>query len=277
MGMNDLRQRTFWALLQNAVFSPLSGLIIALAILLIGLGVGVPVVNAPPYAWLVGLAPLWLVAVAVNVVSKQAGEQAASQVMRDEYDITRIANPHLRTVVSQAVAYRERIDKAVGQFDTPAMRGRLQDVANQVDEWVGRIYTLARRLDTYRNDSIISNDMTGVPQAIKQLQVKLNAETDASVKQDIQDTIARRQEQFKTLRNLDNAMDRAELQLENTLTALGTVYSQMLLLDARDVDSAKTQRLRDSIADQLASLTDIQSSLDEVYQTGNHQSQTAHR
>jgi hypothetical protein len=91
------------------------------------------------------------------------------------------------------------------------------------------------------------------------------------VKQDIQDTIARRQEQIQTLKNLDNAMDRAELQLENTLTALGTVYSQMLLLETRDVDSAKTQRLSDSIADQLTSLTDIQTSLDEAYQKGNTQ------
>ena len=274
--MNDLRQRTFWTLFQNAIFSPLSGLLIALSIVLVGLGVNVPLVNAPPAAWLLGLVPLWLAAVVLNVVSKQAGEQAASQVMRDQYDVTRIANTHLRTVVSQAVAYSERIEKAVGQFDTPVMRGRLQEVANQVDEWVGRIYLLAKRLDTYRNDSIISSDMTAVPNAIKQLQAKFAAETDASVKQDIQDTISRRQEQYKSLKNLDNAMDRAELQLENTLTALGTVYSQMLLLDARDVDSAKTQRLRESIADQLTSLTDIQSSLDEVYQTGNHQSQAAH-
>jgi hypothetical protein len=277
MGTNDLRQRTFWTLFQNALFSPLSGLIIALGILLVGLGVNVPVVNAPPVAWLAGLAPLWVIVVALNVVNKQAGEQAVSQVMREEYDLKRITNPHLRTVVSQAVAYRERIDKTVDQFDTPVMHGRLQDVANQVNDWVGRIYTLARRLDVYRNDSIINNDMTSVPQAIQQLKKKLDVETDTGVKGEIQATLARRQEQFSTLQNLDNAMDRAELQLENTLTALGTVYSQLLLLDARDVDSAKTQRLRDSIADQLTSLTDIQTSLDEVYQTGNRQSQTAHR
>ena len=73
MGMNDLRQRTFWALLQNAVFSPLSGLIIAVSILLVGLGVNVPVLNAPAYAWLAGLVPLWLVVVTATVVSKQAG------------------------------------------------------------------------------------------------------------------------------------------------------------------------------------------------------------
>ena len=68
--------------------------------------------------------------------------------MRDEYDVTRVTNPHLRTVVSQAVAYRERIDKAVGQFETPVMRGRLQDVANQVDE-VGRAHLYAGQAAGY--------------------------------------------------------------------------------------------------------------------------------
>ncbi len=275
--MNNLRQRTFWALLQNAIFSPLSGLLIAAGIVLVGLNVRVPVVDAPAYAWLLGLVPLWLIAVTAHAVSRQAGEQAASEVMREQYDVSRISNTHLRTVVSQAVAYRERIDKAVGQFQSPVMRGRLQDVANQVDDWVGRIYALSKRLDTYRNDSIINGDMHGVPEAIKQLQAKLGAETDAGVRRDIEDTITHRQGQLQALRNLDVSMDRAELQLENTLTALGTVYSQMLLLDARDVDSAKTQRLRDSISDQLTSLADIQSSLDEVYQVGSHQSQAAHK
>jgi hypothetical protein len=273
--MKDLRQRTFWTLLQNAIFSPLSGLLIAASILLVGLGVNVPVLNAPPVAWLIGLAPLWLVTVIANIVSKQAGEQAASQVFREQFDINRIANQHLRTVVTQAIAYRERIDKAVEQFPSAPMQGRLQDVANQVEEWVGRIYTLARRLDAYRSDAIISADLQSVPQSIQQLQRRMAAEDDASVRREIQDTLSRRQAQLATLNSLDSTMDRAELQLENTLTALGTVYSQVLLLDARDVDSAKTQRLRDNIADQVASLQDIQSSLDEVYQAGSKQYNTA--
>jgi hypothetical protein len=155
------------------------------------------------------------------------------------------------------------------------MQGRLQDVANQVEEWVGRIYTLARRLDAYRSDAIISADLQSVPQSIQQLQRRMAAEDDASVRREIQDTLSRRQAQLATLNSLDSTMDRAELQLENTLTALGTVYSQVLLLDARDVDSAKTQRLRDNIADQVASLQDIQSSLDEVYQAGSKQYNTA--
>jgi len=274
--MNDLRQRTFWTLLQNAVLSPISGVLIAMAIILVGIGVKVPVINATPVTWLIAIIPIWLVIVTANIVSKQSGEQAASQVLRDEYDVGHITSTSLRTVVAQAIAYRERIDKAVSQFDSPVMRGRLQDVANQVDAWVGSIYTLAKRLDTYRNDSIISTDLNTVPQSIKQLQTRFTAETDQTVKKDIGETIARRQDQLTTLNNLRTSMDRAELQLENTLTALGTVYSQTLLLDARDVDNSKTQRLRDSISEHVASLNDLQSSLDEVYQAGStHAEKTA--
>jgi hypothetical protein len=273
--MNDLHQRTFWTLLQNAIFSPLSGLLVAAAIVLVGLGVAVPVLNAPPLAWLLALVPAWVIAVVANVVTKQAGEQAVLQELRvrEQYDLNRIANPHLRTVVSQAIAYRERIDKATGQFASPVMRGQLQDVANQVEDWVGRIYTLAWRLDAYRHDALINAELSSVPEAIRQLQARLGKENDPAVKQEIQDAIVHCQTQLSTLRSLDNATDRAELQLENALTSLGTVYSQLLLLDARDVDSSKAQRLRESIASEVASLQDIQTALDEVYETGNQKTQ----
>ena len=263
--MNNLRQRTFWTLLQNALLSPLSALVIAAAILLVGLGVPVPVLNLPPLAWLIGLAPLWLAVVGLGLTNRKAGQQAASQVLREQFDLSQVSNPHLRAVVNQAIAYRERIDKAVGQFPDATMKTRLRDVADQVQEWVARIYTLAQRLDAYRSDTIIASDLKTVPQSIQQLQARMKAEDDASVKAEVQDTISRRQAQLDMLRRLDNTMDRAELQLENTLTALGTVYSQMLLIDARDVNSAKTQRLSESISSQVDSLQDMLSSLDEVY------------
>ena len=269
--MNDIRQRTFSALMQNAILSPVSALLIGLGIILIGVGVKVPILNLSPVYWLVLVLPLWLAYIVVKVINRKSGEVAASQVLREEYDIEHITSPSLRTFVSQAIAYRERIDKAVAQFDSPVMRGRLQDVANQVDTWVGQIYALARRLDVYRNDSIISSDLTSVPQSIKQLQTRLAVEADPSVKKDVADTLMRRQDQLMALKNLKSSMDRAELQLENTITALGTVYSQALLLDARDVDSTKTQRLRESITEQVASLNDLQSSLEEVYQSGSNQ------
>jgi hypothetical protein len=60
-------------------------------------------------------------------------------------------------------------------------------------------------------------------------------------------------------------MEKAQYQLETTLTALGTVYSQLQLISAKDIDSGRAQRLRQDIEDQIAALQSVQSTLDEVY------------
>jgi hypothetical protein len=272
--MNDLRQRTRGKLIQNAVFSPLSALIIAAGIILVGLGVPIPVLSQPPFNlpavwWLAGLVPLWLGVVGASVASRQAGEQAVSQALREEFDLAQIRNPSLRMNVKQAIAYRERIDKAVERFTDSAMQHRMQDVANQVEEWVRNIYALASRLDAFQNDEIIKKDLHDVPESIRRLKQRALQERDETIRRELDETIARRQAQYDNLLKLETAMDRADLQLENTLTALGTVYSQMLLLDARDVDSSKAQRLRENIAAQVNSLHDVLVSMEEVY-NGSH-------
>lgn len=268
--MNDLRQRTRGKLIENALINLPSALIIGAAIVLVGLGVQIPVLGAPPFnippvGWLVPLVPLWLWVAGSRLTNQQAGAQAVSQVMREQFDVNRFSSTTLRANVAQAMAYRERIDGVVARFTDSAMQNRMQDVANQVEEWVRNIYTLASRLDAYHTDTIIRSDLASVPDSIKKLKYRLNNETDPDIKRELGDTIERRQTQYNSLLKLDTTMERAELQLENTLTALGTVYSQMLLVDARDVDSSKTQRLRENILDQVHSLQDVLTSMDEVY------------
>lgn len=268
--MNDLRQRTRGKLIENAIINLPSALIIGAAILLVGLGVQIPVLGAPPFnippaGWLAPLVPLWLWVAGSRLTNQKAGEQAVSQVMREQFDVSRFSSTTLRANVTQAMAYRERIDSAVARFTDSAMQNRMQDVANQVEEWVRNIYTLSSRLDAYHTDNIIKSDLATVPDSIKKLKYRLNNEADQEIRQELSNTIERRQAQYNSLLKLDTTMDRAELQLENTLTALGTVYSQMLLVDARDVDSSKTQRLRENILDQVHSLQDVLTSMDEVY------------
>lgn len=276
--MNDLRQRTRGKLIQNAIFSVPSALIIGAGIILVGLGVPIPILGDAPFNlsaawWLAGVVPLWLGVVGANIASRQAGEQAVSQVLREQFDVNRISNSSLRMNVAQAIAYRERIDKAAARFTDSAMQSRMQDVANQVEAWVRNIYTLSSRLDTFQNDSIIKKDLNDVPESIKRLKQRAAQEDNESIQRELNDTISRRQTQYNNLINLENTMERAELQLENTLTALGTVYSQMLLVDAKDVDSSKAQRLRENIAEQVNSLNDVLTSMEEVY-GGNALDQT---
>ncbi len=263
--MGDLKQRAFWTMVQNAILSPASAFVIAAAILLVGLGVRVPLVDAPPVAWLVALTPIWLVVVGAGLANREANAQAASQIFREQFNVSALKDAHLRAMVGQAIAYRERIDSAMNKTADSALRLRLQDVADQVQEWVGRIYALARRLDAYRSDTFLANDRKVAEQSIRQLHERLARESDPAIQAEIRDTIARRQAQVASLEKLADTMNRAELQIENTLTALGTVYSQMLLIDARDVNSPRTQRLRDSIVDQVNSLQDVLASIEEVY------------
>ncbi|MEO6063033.1 MAG: hypothetical protein ABIQ99_13945 [Thermoflexales bacterium] len=261
-----LRQRTFGNMLANAVLSPISGLILAAGILLLGLGVRVPILDLPAIAWLVGLVPVWVVAVGAKVLDRSAGEKAAAQAMREEYDLEKIESAHLRDIVRRALDYRERIDQVVDKAGASALTVRMQDVSNQVEQWVGRIYALAQKIDAYRLNDVIQKDTRSIPQSIGQLKMRMTQERDESVKAEIANAIHQRQGQLNLLEALDATMDKAELQLENTLTALGTVYSQMLLIDARDVNSARTQRLRDNITEQMAGLNDVITSMNDVYE-----------
>lgn len=261
-----LRQRTFGNMLANAILTPLSGVIVAAGILLLGLGVRVPILDLPAAAWLAALVPLWVLVVGAKVLDRSAGEKAAAQALREEYDLEKIESAHLRDIVRRATDYRERIDQVVAKAGEGAFTVRMQDVSNQVEQWVGRIYALAQKVDAYRLNDVIQKDTKSIPTSIGQLKIRMTQERDESVKAEIANAIHQRQGQLNMLEALDATMDKAELQLENTLTALGTVYSQMLLIDARDVSSARTQRLRDNITEQMAGLNDVITSMNDVYE-----------
>ena len=61
-------------------------------------------------------------------------------------------------------------------------------------------------------------------------------------------------------------MDQAAYQLEATVSALGTVYSQIQLVGARKEEGGRTERLRQDITDQVNSLQDLLTTMDQVYQ-----------
>ncbi len=263
--MVDRRRRALSKLIWSAVFGRRSAFIIAAAIILVGLGVPIPLLSEPPLAlspvwWLAGLLPLWVVVIGLSVA-----QAFVSNSFGNDLDLDQIRNTSLRANIRQAIVYRQRINEAAARFADSAMRHRMRDLANQVDEWVHNIYALASRLDTFQNDRLIQRDLREVPMSIERLRRRMRDEDDPSVRRELEETIRRRQAHYENLRKLEATMDRADLQLENTLTALGMVYSQMLLLDAKEVDSSKAQRLREDIVAQVNTLHDALAAMEEVY------------
>jgi len=196
--------------------------------------------------------------------------RAVAEMFREKFNPGQIRkeNTKLRAQVEKALEYRDRIDKAIQEGREGVLREHLLDVGRGINQWLENLFRLARRLDAYEADAMIHQDISAVQPAIEGLKQRLSTEDDDTVKRQISQAIAQRQIQRDNLDKLQNVMERAELQLESTITAMGTVYSQVMILGSRDVASGRAGRLQQDIADQVQGLQDVVKTLDEVYQAG---------
>jgi hypothetical protein len=144
------------------------------------------------------------------------------------------------------------------------MRTSLEQTAADVDDWISHMYDLALHIDAFEENELVRRDRSMVPQQIAAARRRLEIESDDAVRNDLQTQIDQLNKQFDNLQATESSAKRAEIQLESTLTALGTIYAQMSLLGTKDVDSARAQRLRGDIQDEVASLQDTIEALDEV-------------
>jgi chromosome segregation ATPase len=153
----------------------------------------------------------------------------------------------------------------VEQQPTGLLRDRMAETTVQIYDWIANMVRLARRIDSYRQDTILRRDSQEVPKQIRDLTATLKLETNAQVRAQMEATLASRQQLEGNLEELDNRMERADLQLDHSLASLGTVYAQLQLIGSKDVDSDRAERLRADIRDEVSSLQDVVESLNEVY------------
>jgi hypothetical protein len=194
--------------------------------------------------------------------------KAVSDMFREKFKSRQIKNKALRQRVEKALDYREGIDKVIAKSREGVMRDHMKDVSMGITHWMENVFRLARRLDAYMADEMLRKDQQSVEPEIETLKKRLALEDDDAVKRQISQTIAQKQIQRDNLDKLQNVMERAQFQLESTLTAMGTVYSQMMLLGSRDVASGRAQRLGQDIDDQVQALQDVVETMDEVYHAG---------
>jgi hypothetical protein len=261
---NELKQRVSRAIIAHAFFRLESALTIALTLILIAL-------LPQPFPWwqwwywlLIGLVGEALV-VYTSITDEMTSRTVVADLLRQEFDPGEIRSAEYRQRVEKALEYRQRIEEHVRSADAGVLRDHLIDTTAGIADWASNVFGLAKRLDRYHNDPMLRRDRSDLPREIVGLRSRLQREDNDAVREELQQAIASKQEQLGNLEKLQNIMERAEYQLETTLTALGTVYSQLQLIQAKDIDSGRAQRLRDDIADQVANLQALQETLDEVY------------
>lgn len=145
------------------------------------------------------------------------------------------------------------------------MRERADDTNRQLKDWIRNMYRLAIRLDTYRHDKLMHKDLTQITEDVDKLKTQQKRESNPALKKQLDDVVESKEKQLETLHALQNRMKQAELSLEQSLTALATVDSQIQLIDAEDIQSGRSIRLREDIQEQVLRLDDLVSSINQVY------------
>ncbi|RMF30824.1 MAG: hypothetical protein D6759_11195 [Chloroflexi bacterium] len=262
----DLERRATRAILSYAFFRWESAVTIAMVILLVFF-LPQPLPGWRWWFWIVGGVLAEAAIIISSLTDPEVNRQVVAEMLRLQFDVKALHQEEYRAAVERALEYRERIETALRTQRRGVLRDHLQETARQIDDWIANVYRLARRLDRYAQDEVIARDMRSVPQRIKRLRRELERESDPQVRAQLERTLRDKETQWQHLQQLQNAMQRAALQLESTLSAMGTIYSQVLLIGVKDVDSGRAQRLRQEIADEVAGLQDVLSAMDEVYRS----------
>jgi methyl-accepting chemotaxis protein len=265
-----MKQQIQKSVLSYAFFRPESAVVIAITIIFVGLSLW-------NLSWFPGKWWLWLlfglVGEALIMLTTLRDEGLHKQVMdkmfHQEFDINKLHSPDLRQKLSEALEYRDSIVKEIEREEEPVLDDYLSNVAHGLEDWIAQVYRLAQGLDVYQHDSVIARDMETVPEELEKFEKLLDREKEGSVREELEKTVAIKRSQRDTLDNLRDTMTKAQLQLENTLAAMSTVYTQVVLLGAKDVNSSRAQRLQEGMTEQISALEDISTTMDEVYQTSS--------
>lgn len=204
--------------------------------------------------WLVALGGIGVLAYQANRLTTQRAEASVSKKMK--------------TQLQQAHDYRAKIDAALEKANrTGTQTAHREALRARVDHWTTAIEELIARVDGLQQDAIIQKDLKTVPAAIKKMEKELAATTDPLLREQLEHSLETRRKQLAALQTLQQNVRRAELQVESTLSLLGTIYSQLLTRQS-STQMANYNRLTDEVDEEVRRLEDHLSALNEFLADG---------
>ena len=248
--MSNFEEQTRDAVETFALFRPESAIVIALTLILTSL-------NAMGASWIPGQWWMWLIAGIVaetalimnTVRDRKTVGTIEEDLFLQELQIERIQSKTLKAKVNKALEYHIRILKEVEERNVE-LSPELFEVIDKLDAWILSIYKLAQKLDDYQQDPVLKRDIQIVPGELANLKKKLREE-DGRVRQELEKTIATKEKHLQALTAVAESLERADLKIDNTLSAMGTVYTQILNLGTQKTRGQEQKQLQNEIFEQI--------------------------
>lgn len=172
------------------------------------------------------------------------------------------ATSKIQAYLDKARAYQKQINDLIKS--TPDRnRARRQELATQVNEWIKAIGDLSKQVGNFQQDTLIHQDLESVPKSIEDLETRLANESDEATRLELERTLANRNNQLAALEQLQDIINRAEIKIESTLSALGTIYSQLLTAQSTN-QVADYSHLSSEVDEEVRTLQDHLDALREV-------------
>ena len=201
--------------------------------------------------------------------NEEAHAAAVAELLKPQinFNPNDIEDETLNIKLEKALEYWSLIDDTISKVPKGVLRDRFTRTAQEVTHWLQAVYNLADRVDKFRQNKVIERDLKSVPATIHDYEKKLKREDNPEVRRQLERTIADKKRQLQTLENLQGNMEKASYQLDSTISSLGTIYSQILLVGSKDEESGQMRRFQEEISEQVHQLEDLTEAMDEVYQT----------
>lgn len=257
----NLQNRALGTMISSAFFTWQSAVIIALTIIFFGLSL--PPLNAVPILWLAAGAVAEALYLVATITDPRAQQRVIQQMLAQKYNPASIRNPGARARLNKALEYHEAMQRMMLER-VGATRVEFQRVLDDVDDWIAELYALGQMIDRFDENTIINRDRMQARNELDALNRRLNAEPDERVKEELRRSIEIKKTQFENLASYETTIKRADILMDNTLAAMGTVYAQMQLSGSKKIDRSAAQRLRNDIHENVMSLQDMIATIDEV-------------
>jgi len=192
--------------------------------------------------------------------------KVVSRLLRDRFRPEQLEDMDLRRKVLKSLDYRSRIEALLrtgGLADRGPGSG---DLELQFDGWTSNVYKLAKRLDDLRKEIAYSDDHAlDTERRVADLRTQLEREKDLKTRQEIENTILWHEKFMGNVGEIEKAIERANLKLEQSISQLGTIYSQTLLMGARGLESNRAQELHAEITVEVEQLDETVAAMERVY------------
>lgn len=173
--------------------------------------------------------------------------------------------PGYAEISRRAAEYHRRIDDLIREKRRVVYAGLLAPITEKLGTWEQQINRLIGRLRAFDADAVLQRDLREVPAHLARLEGQADAEQDPQVRLQMLETLAGLRVHQAQLDALVSLMRKTRLQLDQTLSAMGTIYSQLQMLEALGSDSARARQITQDVEEQVSGLSDLLAAMADVY------------